>query len=490
MATKAATGFRVAYLIVFMIAAATVLVSIRLLPETETVNVARYMEENDVTSSTTVSQGATTEIKKPGLLDFDKVFDLGDYILFAVDLLILAVVVNTAITIAVQLGSPGVSTYTLAADLQDAYLAVMPHSTLTGQEGIPVDEIVFDLGNIIGAIILLVLLPAAFLAGAGFVRDGDTNLAIVSFVSFQLMLAVAQFVQVHNKYAVDADTTISLGTENALLVALDLDSSGLIPLITSPIFLIGMILYVFLEISFQTSYALNIIEPMSEREVRIKRHLQRIAEFRPSGGEEGTTVQSVGRQSKRFDVLAASYMRELVEKRVFKKGERTEDMKTTLRLQGYLNSLIATDLEVVDKLTARSAQPNATAIAMRVAPLTAFRITAVIVIAYLIMDPAGILDFLGIIESIPPLKLSLELTQPEFRTIALLNVILLILGISVALHYWMITRGQVPEAVTVQKIDTMIDFDDAFGTEAPIEEGDFEEGDFEEEEEEFDEEFE
>lgn len=482
MATKATTGFRIAYLVVFMIAAATVLMSIRIFPEKETIDVEDYMDAQDLATSQNVS-GDSAEITKPGLLDFNKVFNLGDYLLFAIDLIILAFVVNTAITAASQLASPGISAPNLAADFQDTYLRLLPHSTLTGKDEIPIEEIVFDIGNILGAIILLVLLPAAFLAGAGFVRDGDTNLAIVSFVSFQLLLAVAQFVQVHNHHTVGSDTTISLGTENALLVALDLDSSGLIPLITSPIFLIGMILYVFLEVSFQTSYALNIIEPMAERELRIKNHLKRIIEYRPAGGEEGTTVQSIGRQSKKFDVLAASYMRELVEKRVFKKGERTMDVKSTLRLQGYLNSLMTTDLEVVDKLTARSAQPKASAIAMRVVPLMIFRMVAVIVLAYLIMDPEGILELLGIIDSIPPLQMSLELSQPEFRTVALLNVILLILGISVVLHYVAVTRRLEPEAVTVQKIDSQIDFDDAYGTEAPIEEeasdGEMFEDDFE-----------
>jgi len=480
MATKAATGFRVAYIVFFMIAIFALISSIRIIPEAETVNVRDYMEEKGIETTSSISSSATTKVKYPGLLDFENVFQLGDYLLFALDMVILAGVVNGAIAAASVLGGSGVAPETLAADIQDAYLRVMPHSTITdklqAEEEIAIDAIVFDLGNILGAIILLILLPAAFLAGAGFVRDGDTQLAMVSFVSFQLLLAVSQFVQMHNVYSrvnpVTGETVaISLGKENALLLALDLDTSGLLPLITSPIFYIGMILYLYLEVSFQTSYALNIIEPMSERENRIKRHLQRIQEFRPSGGEEGTTVKGMGSQSsKKFDILAASYMRELVERRVFKKGERTMDVKATLRLQGYINSLLVTDLELEDKLTARSSQPKASAIAMYIVPMMALRMVAVVIIAYVLMDPEGLLDALGIINSIPPLQISLELQQPEFRTVALLNVILLIVGLSVLLHYMIVSRGRVPEAVTVQKIDTMIDFDDSYGTETPLDE--------------------
>jgi hypothetical protein len=76
--------------------------------------------------------------------------------------------------------------------------------------------------------------------------------------------------------------------------------------------------------------------------------------------------------------------------------------------------------------------------------------------------------------------MSLELSQPEFRTIALLNVVLVILAISFILHYLVVSRRLVPEAVTVQKIDTMIDFDGAYGTATPIEDED-EEEDYEEE---------
>jgi hypothetical protein len=85
------------------------------------------------------------------------------------------------------------------------------------------------------------------------------------------------------------------------------------------------------------------------------------------------------------------------------------------------------------------------------------------------MDPEGILELLGIIDSIPPLEMSLEISQPEFRTIALLNVVLAILAISFILRYLVVSRRLEPEAVTVQKIDTMIDFDGTYGTPTPVE---------------------
>ena len=54
---------------------------------------------------------------------------------------------------------------------------------------------------------------------------------------------------------------------------------------------------------------------------------------------------------------------------------------------------------------------------------------------------------------------SLELTQPEFQTIAILNVVLLFILVSVVLHFFSGGRtGRIFERV-VQQIDTLVDFD-------------------------------
>ena len=231
-------------------------------------------------------------------------------------------------------------------------------------------------------------------------------------------------------------------------------------MITSPIFTLGFLLYLLLEVAFQTSYTLNIIEPMAEREKRIQKHLKRIRTFVPPTEEtEVTTDQSIKSiQSKKFDLLASSYLREMVERRVFRRGETERDAKSTMRLQSYLANLSQSDPQLDMKLAAQTAQPDISSLVKYFVPTMIFRIVAVIVISYFVMAPEGILNIF-MLDSFPALLDSLEISQPEFQTIAILNMALFFILIGVILKYLYTGRtGKVLERV-VQRIDTLVDFD-------------------------------
>ncbi|MFX1514359.1 MAG: hypothetical protein ACFFCQ_17430, partial [Promethearchaeota archaeon] len=61
--------------------------------------------------------------------------------------------------------------------------------------------------------------------------------------------------------------------------------------------------------------------------------------------------------------------------------------------------------------------------------------------------------------NLKPLVDSVELFQPEFRTIALLNLVIIIVALSAILH-WAVVGRRVPEAPEIQKIDTRIEFEE------------------------------
>ncbi len=112
------------------------------------------------------------------------------------------------------------------------------------------------------------------------------------------------------------------------------------------------------------------------------------------------------------------------------------------------------------KLAAKTAQPDISALLRHFIPAMIFRIIAVTILAYIIISPEILLRPL-IGASFPALLQSLELTQPEFQTIAILNVVLLFILISVILHFFSGGRtGKILERV-VQQIDTLVDFDRA-----------------------------
>ena len=233
-------------------------------------------------------------------------------------------------------------------------------------------------------------------------------------------------------------------------------------MLLSPVFTLGFLLYLLLEVAFQTSYTLNIIEPMTEREKRIQEHLKRIRTFVPPTDEgEPTTDQSIQSvQSKKFGLLAASYLREMVERRVFKRGETVQDAKSMMRLQSYLTNLNLSDPETDSKLAAKTAQPDISSLIKYFVPEMLFRIIAVVLLSYFIMAPEGILNIFMAV-SFPALVDSLELSQPEFQTIAILNVALLMILLGALLKYLSSGKtGKVLERV-VQQIDTLVDFDRA-----------------------------
>jgi hypothetical protein len=388
----------------------------------------------------------------PSMFDFQQVFNILEYIMLIVQELIRAlslVVLSIVYTIASSkkdipfLGDTNFARVAYG-DMQSALNAItnpengfFPHSSTT-----TIAAFIEDIGNFIGATTILVLLPVAILSGIGFLREGDTKLAIYSFLGFQLIIIIAIFTE-------------------KIIISTNIDSSNILAMLFSPIFALGFLLYLLLEVAFQTSYTLNIIEPMTEREQRIQGHLKRIRAFVPLSEEEKGKEQSIQSvQSKKFGLLAASYLREMVERRVFKKGEVMRDAKSTMRLQSYLASLNQSDPETDMKLAAKTAQPDVSALLRHFIPAMIFRIVAVTILAYIIISPEILLRPL-IGTSFPALLQSLELAQPEFQTIAILNVVLLFIVISVALHFFSGGRtGKIFERV-VQQIDTLVDFDRA-----------------------------
>ena len=67
--------------------------------------------------------------------------------------------------------------------------------------------------------------------------------------------------------------------------------------------------------------------------------------------------------------MAASYLREMVENRIFRHGEKIEDEKTSMRLQSYVNDLYRTDHQFEGKITAAAARPSTLAIVQNIVPL-------------------------------------------------------------------------------------------------------------------------
>lgn len=313
--------------------------------------------------------------------------------------------------------------------------AIIPTVTTNTDPTVFIDNFILS----IGVLITVILIPMAILSAIGFVFRGETKLSVYSFVAFILLLSLAMYTQ-------NLNMDLSMP-----------DKSDFISILTAPIFIVALSLYLMLEFSFQAAYVIGIMDPMQEREKRIKQHLIRISNYVPTIVDEGQTTRVSSQQTRKFGVLAASYMREMVEKKVFKRGQAKMSDKAMMRLQGYVSNLKALDREFEYKITARSAQPEVGKIVRQLIPTMTFRITSVVLISIFIINPYPFLSFLqdiGLI-NFPQLLDSLELTQPEFSTLIVFNVVLVIILLGSLFSY---INKNLPMEAEIQRIDTLVEF--------------------------------
>jgi hypothetical protein len=345
--------------------------------------------------------------------------------------------------------------------------SIFPNSSIFRQ---PLGDPIAELLAVYGVFIAIIVLPFAIFSAIGFLTRGEARLAITSFVAMQVLLIIASYVPNSNNASgrmilIDLTLPTFGGTIETFF-------SDLLLLLSSQIFLVGLGLYILLELAFQSAYAINVIDPMVDREKRIKRHLNRVDTFSPSRIDKKGAV-SLGSGSatvRKYDMLAASYLREMVDKRIFKRGQKTQDEKTTLRLQSYIQSLRRTDRNFEPKITAISAQPNTWNIVKNVIPLIVFRVLFVIILAFVILNPLPILNLVINVESpesgllkFPALVDSIELTQPEFRTVVLFNVVLIIIAFSAVVHFLLVHKPEFEEK-EVKKVSTLVDFQEISDT--------------------------
>ena len=359
-------------------------------------------------------------------------------------------------------GSP--ITFDVSQNIGYVAQMIFPNSSIfrTAVAGDPIAELL----GVYGVFFAVILIPLGLVSAIGFLTRGEARLAITSFVAMQGLLILASYVP-----------NASTKSGRMILIDLSLPTFGgtintffddLFLLLNSQIFIVGLSLYILLELAFQSAYAINVIDPMVDREKRIKKHLERIDHFRPSKSQTSGSSVSLGSGSatvRKYDMLAASYLREMVDKRIFKRGQETQDEKTTLRLQSYIQSLRRTDRNFEAKITAVSAQPETWGIVKNVIPLIIFRVILVVIFAFIILNPLPLLNLLinnpnggslGLL-NFPSLIDSIELTQPEFRTVILFNVVLLIIAFSAVVHFLLVHKPE-REEKEVKKVSTLVDF--------------------------------
>jgi len=213
---------------------------------------------------------------------------------------------------------------------------------------------------------------------------------------------------------------------------------------TRPMFLAILLIYLFVELSFQAEYSDLVTRPSEEREERLGYQLESLQR---EGMRVTTTIEKVkekvkeqkktgGTQQNRLKQFFSkaggfSYVKEMVEKRKFERATQSwlEAASDTRRLGSYVQRLTTEDPEARRTLTAKSSAPSAGKMLTSTILNILVRAGAIITLTFIVSQPRFILTslFTGFGTLNPPLENwailhSAELATPEAILVLLIPI--------------------------------------------------------------------
>ena len=219
--------------------------------------------------------------------------------------------------------------------------------------------------------------------------------------------------------------------------------------LASPVALLAIVCYIYLEIAFQINYTDTVTKPSLERSERLETQLNIIRresqlittnadkikeeakKRREEIEEEGEKViKFFSKTSQRF-----SYVKEMIEKRKLEEEEKklVSAASKTRRLGRYMERLFREDSEAEDTLTAKSSSPQAQKLAISTVINFSSRIFLLIIISFVIIHPRWF--YINVFNLPPAITESVAMFSPEVVLTLLIPTILLFPVISWIISY-------------------------------------------------------
>jgi len=209
---------------------------------------------------------------------------------------------------------------------------------------------------------------------------------------------------------------------------------------SSPVILLAIVAYIYLELAFQINYTYTVTKPSLERKLRLEAQLNvleseshyitanvdKIKEEAKTRRKEleieekATIGKFFAKTGERF-----SYVKEMIERRKLEDEEKkliTAASKTR-RLGRYIHLLFQEDSEARDTLTARSSAPKPKSLAVSTAINFVFRVGLLIIISFIIIHPKWFME--NIFDLPPAIVESVAMFSPEVIIILLVPLILI-----------------------------------------------------------------
>jgi len=204
----------------------------------------------------------------------------------------------------------------------------------------------------------------------------------------------------------------------------------------SPVTLFAILGYIFLEFTFQINYIDQVTNPSLKRSKRLETQLSLLrkesttinanvekvkqeAEKKKEemGLEKEKITKFMQQKDERF-----SYIKEMIERKKLEMEEKklVRAASKTRRLGRYVNKLFRQDPEAEDALTASSSAPRAKSLVISTILNSAFRISILVIVSFIIIHPKLFLGFLP-----PAMTESIAMLSPEIIILLLIPIILL-----------------------------------------------------------------
>ncbi|MHA1274623.1 MAG: hypothetical protein ACTSQJ_16370 [Promethearchaeota archaeon] len=218
----------------------------------------------------------------------------------------------------------------------------------------------------------------------------------------------------------------------------------------SPVALLAIIMYIYLELAFQIDYTNIVTKPSLERNERLEAQLKilqkeslvitanidKIKEEAKARLEEMklTEKETIGKfftqKGEQF-----SYITEMIKRKKLEEEEKKLIMAAskTRRLGRYIERLFREDDEARDTITAKSAAPKPKKLATSTAITFSFRVGMLIIISYIIIHPQWFFE--NIFNLPPAITESVVMFSPEVIIILLLPIMLIFPVISYTISY-------------------------------------------------------
>lgn len=242
------------------------------------------------------------------------------------------------------------------------------------------------------------------------------------------------------------------GSENGYFLPLfssEPPSPSTVLFFTSPIFLVSLVSFIYLEASYQVVYFYSLLEPPTLREEQLRRQINQLQTDAQSQVPLQTQDIPVPKALQRMlGSDAFRLMRQVIERKLLRREWLVElkDTHEVRRLNTFVTRLFREDPEAEAALTARASMPSLLRMAALSFGSSAIRFIFVILIAYICLHPAFLLAFLNapliLIDSIELLFL------PEKTLLFLLPLALLFPLAATIIGYIRLRRAKPAEPVT------------------------------------------